>query len=151
MRTKAIIVDIDGTIARIDSRTPYDYWCTDTDDPNQTIIDLVNRTPRGTAVLIVTGRHLYRYATGSGKSFRPECDTQALTVSWLERHKVQYDDLFMRNVGDERDDYIIKGEIYDSFIEPFYKVLFVLDDRKRVVDMWRGKGLQCLQVAEGDF
>ena len=32
-----------------------------------------------------------------------------------------------------------------------YDVEFVLDDRDRVVKMWRDRGLKVLQVAEGDF
>ena len=32
-----------------------------------------------------------------------------------------------------------------------YNVKFVLDDRNRVVEMWRSLGLTCLQVADGDF
>ena len=30
-------------------------------------------------------------------------------------------------------------------------IWFVLEDRQCVVDMWRGEGLTCLQVAPGDF
>ena len=30
-------------------------------------------------------------------------------------------------------------------------VLFILDDRNGVVEMWRSLGLKCLQVAEGNF
>ena len=30
-------------------------------------------------------------------------------------------------------------------------VLMTVDDRQRVVDMWRAEGLTCLQVAPGDF
>ena len=33
-----------------------------------------------------------------------------------------------------------------------YDVLCVFDDRNQVVDMWRnGLGLQCFQVADGNF
>jgi len=30
-------------------------------------------------------------------------------------------------------------------------VLCALDDRQQVVDMWRERGIRCLQVAKGDF
>jgi len=52
---------------------------------------------------------------------------------------------------DYRDDRIIKEEIYREKIAPVYNALFVLDDRDRVVAMWRDLGLTCLQVANGDF
>jgi hypothetical protein len=29
--------------------------------------------------------------------------------------------------------------------------MYAVDDRQRVVDMWRSNGLTCLQVAEGNF
>jgi hypothetical protein len=31
------------------------------------------------------------------------------------------------------------------------KVLFVVEDRNRVVEMWREEGLVCLQCAPGEF
>jgi hypothetical protein len=56
----------------------------------------------------------------------------------------------MRKDGDFRADYIVKQEILDAHI-PKDRVLFVLDDRQQVVDMWRRNGLMCFQVAEGNF
>lgn len=58
--------------------------------------------------------------------------------------------LFMRKDGDFRPDNIVKQEILDAHI-PKDRVLFVLDDRQQVVDMWRRNGLTCFQVAEGNF
>jgi hypothetical protein len=53
--------------------------------------------------------------------------------------------------GDMRNDSIVKEEIYEEHIKPRFNVRFVLDDRDRVVKMWRENGLKVLQVAEGDF
>jgi hypothetical protein len=53
--------------------------------------------------------------------------------------------------NDNRPDEVIKLELYKLHVEPDYKILFVLDDRNKVVDMWRDNGLKCLQVANGDF
>lgn len=58
--------------------------------------------------------------------------------------------LLMRKDGDYRADYIVKQEILDEHIDKS-RVLFVLDDRQQVVDMWRRNGLTCFQVAEGNF
>jgi len=58
--------------------------------------------------------------------------------------------LLMRKDGDHRADYIVKQEILDNNI-PKDRVLFVLDDRQQVVDMWRRNGLTCFQVAPGKF
>ena len=57
----------------------------------------------------------------------------------------------MGNADDSRKDSIVKQEIYEMCIKDKYNVLFVLDDRDQVVNMWREQGLKCLQVAEGNF
>jgi len=57
--------------------------------------------------------------------------------------------LYHTRLPDERG-YLPK-EIYEENIKGRYEVLFVLDDRNRVVDFWRSIGLICLQVAPGDF
>ena len=57
----------------------------------------------------------------------------------------------MRKEGDNRPDEVVKEEIFNENIRGNYSVRFVLDDRSKVVDMWRQLGLKCLQVAEGDF
>ena len=53
--------------------------------------------------------------------------------------------------GNKLDDTIIKRNIYEDMIKPRVNVRCVLDDRDRVVKMWREQGLKVLQVAEGDF
>lgn len=59
--------------------------------------------------------------------------------------------LFMRKVGDYRQDSIIKEEIYRQFIEPKYSVQFVVDDRPSVCRMWRSVGLTVLQCNDAEF
>jgi hypothetical protein len=59
--------------------------------------------------------------------------------------------LLMRREKDHRDDTIVKKEMYEDVVEGIHEVLFVLDDRDKVVKMWRGLGLKCFQVAEGNF
>lgn len=142
-----IIVDIDGTLAHMTGRSPYDYKQVHTDRLDETIAALVRQT-RGaeeydrTYVLIVSGRD---------DTCKPE------TVKWLDDNGVEYDEIYMRdhtrlnNDGSKVDDTIIKREIYEEYIKPRYNVKFVLDDRQRVVDMWRKQGLKVLQVEEGDF
>jgi len=57
----------------------------------------------------------------------------------------------MRKDNDFRPDEEIKKEIYNNFIKDDYNIFFVLDDRTKVVNMWRSLGLTCLQVADGNF
>jgi hypothetical protein len=74
-------------------------------------------------------------------------------VEWLFDNACLSEDeytLLMRKDGDFRADHIVKQEILDKHIDK-ERVLFVLDDRQQVVDMWRRNGLVCFQVAEGNF
>lgn len=92
--------------------------------------------PHGLDVIVVSGRSLDKCGKG--------------TEAWLDKHlPVGVTHLFMRNGGDYREDSIIKQEILDLL--PKERIRYVLDDRQRVVDMWRANGLTCLQVAPGDF
>lgn len=70
---------------------------------------------------------------------------------WLEANNIGYHELLMRNKDDNRKDSIIKKELFDKHIRGRYDVMFVLDDRNQVVEMWRSLGLKCLQVENGDF
>lgn len=73
------------------------------------------------------------------------------TEAWLNNHKVPYQHLFMRAGGDFRDDTIIKKEILDRILNwiPKEQLLFAVDDRPRVVRMWKENGIKCYDVGEG--
>lgn len=133
----AIICDIDGTLALHKHRSPYDYDMLHTDEVNEPVLKALRRLrTEGDVLLIVSGR--------------PDSH-QNQTGAWLERYRVRHNRLFMRPVDDKRSDTIVKQEIYEEYIEGRYNVLWVLDDRDRVVKMWRSLGLTVFQVAEGDF
>lgn len=133
----AIICDLDGTLAIHNGRSPYDAARCDTD-----LIDanvgrfLIDQWSRMKAIIFVSGRDAEFYDE---------------TRAWLDRHLPFQGLLLMRPKGDRRSDDIVKQEIYDKYIKGTYNVELVLDDRNRVVDMWRRNGLTCWQVAEGDF
>jgi hypothetical protein len=44
---------------------------------------------------------------------------------------------------------IVKRELLEGLDRS--KILFVVDDRRRIVEMWRSEGLVCLQCAPGEF
>ncbi|MCX9024649.1 MAG: AAA family ATPase [Candidatus Methanoperedens sp.] len=73
------------------------------------------------------------------------------TKKWLEDHDFIYEPLYMRPRGDSREDSVIKEIILDFELLTRYTPYFFIDDRKRVVDMWRARGFVCLHCAEGDF
>ena len=83
--------------------------------------------------------------TGRGEEYRQETET------WLRKQSVKYKTLYMRRVKDERTDAIIKKEVYVEHVKNTYETLFVVEDRKSVVEMWREIGVTCLQCDWGDF
>jgi predicted kinase len=54
----------------------------------------------------------------------------------------------MRKGGDHRSDVIVKSEILDEILARGHDIAFVVDDRPRVVEMWRQRGLTCLQCRD---
>ena len=71
------------------------------------------------------------------------------TVAWLAAQGIPYHELRLRRDGDMRSDVVAKREMLAGIDKG--KVLFVVEDRSRVVEMWRAEGLVCLQCARGDF
>ena len=132
-----VICDLDGTLALLEHRSPYDYAKCVTDEVNQPILDiLLNYKVLNHKIVLLTGRD---------GGFEKE------TREWLKTHRIPFDALIMRPFGDKRKDSLVKDELYTSYIKDKYKVAFVLDDRDQVVDLWRQLGLPCLQVFYGAF
>ena len=148
---KAVIVDLDGTLALVDKRRElarkpngklnWDIFLDPEniklDEPNKPIIELVQLLESvAYSVVIVSGR--------KHKMLRE-------TILWLIKHSIPYNALFIREPKDYRSDVIVKREIYDKCINGVWDIKWVLDDRKRVVDMWRNElNLTVLHVDEGD-
>jgi predicted kinase len=133
----AWLVDVDGTLALIGSRSPYAWHRVGEDAPNPPVVELV-RALRGTgnAIVVVSGR---------------DGVARKATLAWLDRHEIPHDALLMRSPGDNRRDSVVKRELFDTRIRRTWQVKGVLDDRDQVVRMWRELGLTCAQVAPGDF
>jgi|688.fasta_scaffold134390_2 predicted kinase len=129
-----VLCDLDGTIALIGDRSPYDAAKCELDLVNEPVRSILQNS--GKAIVFVSGRE---------DKFKPQ------TLAWLAKHNISFDGLYMRQSGDSRKDSIVKKEIYDEFILDKYNVAFVLDDRDQVVKVWRDLGLTCLQVDYGDF
>ncbi|OLB75659.1 MAG: 5'-hydroxyl kinase [Actinobacteria bacterium 13_2_20CM_2_71_6] len=135
---EAFLVDIDGTVAEMGTRNPYDESRVHEDAPNEPVIRVVR-------ALHAAG---YRIVFCSGRT--DGC--RDATAAWLDEHVgVPYEALHMRVAGDQRKDSIVKAEIFEKHIRHAYRIVGVLDDRMQVVRMWRSLGLTVLQVAEGDF
>ena len=147
-----VIFDLDGTIALVDKRREasklpdgkmnWDEWFNPSniklDEPNEPVIKMAQLFAEdGFNIVILSGR--------SDK-------TERTTRSWLSRNRVPFHKLVMRPhktmnfVPDE----ILKKDMLDKHID-IDDVFLVVDDRQKVVDMWRDLGLNTFQVAPGNF
>ena len=169
-----VIFDLDGTLANIDARrlkagspsgktpTPskmdwdvfFDPDNIKLDTPNDPVIKMAQLFKKdGFKIVIFSGRN--------DRSF----DT---TKQWLNQNDVPFDLLVMRPDKFKSDswpiadgnpatsdmrfmpDDILKKKMLDTFVD-INDVFLVVDDRDKVVNMWRDLGLNTFQVAPGDF
>jgi len=168
MNKNTVIFDLDGTLANIDARRSksakpngkldwdifFDADNIKLDKPNHPVIKTAQMFhDNGFKIVIFSGRN--------DRSFDA-------TVSWLKTHDVPHDLLVMRPdkfkenswpiadgnpaTSDMRfmPDDILKKKMLDTFVD-IDDVFLVVDDRNKVVKMWRDLGLNTFQVAPGDF
>lgn len=134
----AVMVDLDGTVAIMCARSPYDETrvCED--------------TPNGPVIAAVRAMHAAGYAVVFCSGRTEGC--RAATEKWLADHvAVPHAGLHMRPAGDMRKDSVVKRDMFDRHIRGRWRVVCVFDDRDQVVAMWRGLGLTVFQVAPGNF
>jgi FMN phosphatase YigB (HAD superfamily) len=145
MSEEIVIFDIDGTLADISERvhhvrkTPKDWDAffggMAQDRAVRSMVRLCNLLhAAGLKIILCSGRH---------EGHRAE------TAQWLARQGVNYHELRLRREGDFRSDVVVKRELLRGIDKG--RVLFVVEDRSRVVEMWRAEGLVCLQCAPGEF
>lgn len=130
----AVVVDIDGTLAHNNSgRSFYDMDRVGEDDVDDSVRAFVNSLNAEHQVIIVSGR-----------------DKSALhaTQLWLQDNSISHDYLYMREIGDDRPDTVIKRELFDRHIRDRFNVLGVIDDRPSVCRCWRAMGVKTFQVGD---
>ena len=169
MNNKTVIFDLDGTLANIDVRRDKSLkpngklnWeifaapdsIMNWDTPNVPVIKMAQLFKNdGFKIVIFSGRNDRGFFA---------------TRDWLKIHNVPYDLLVMRPdkfqskawpiahgnpaTPDMRwmPDEILKKAMLDTFVD-IDDVFLVVDDRDKVVKMWRDLGLNTFQVAPGDF
>ena len=137
----AIIVDLDGTLAILGDRNPYDAARCEEDTLDEVVSDI--------ATTYWEKDHHIIFLSGRKETYREQ------TEAWLKQH--DWHDLpgvhgpFMRASDDGRPDFVVKAELFDQHVRGRFNVKFALDDRNQVVRLWRDMGIKTLQVADGDF
>jgi len=134
---KAMSFDIDGTLAHMTNRGPYDTskYADDVIDTRVREI-LWLAADAGYGIIILSGR---------------SDEFEEVLFEWLWAHEIYPDLVLMRAEGDMRNDAIVKSELVDEHISGVYDIRMHFDDRNRVVDALRAKGMKVSQVEPGDF
>ena len=151
MNKKIVIFDLDGTLAIIDKRRDlamasgkfdWDVFFDPTniklDEPNTPVIKMAQLFAEDGFIVVIF----------SGRTDKTEHTTRA----WLTRNKVPFHTLVMRphKTMNFIPDEVLKKDMLDKYVD-INDIFMVVDDRQKVVDMWRSLGLICLQAAEGNF
>ena len=165
---KTVIFDLDGTLANIDARRKlatkpngkldWDVFFSSTnillDVPNEPVVKMAQMFAENYFNVVI-------FSCRNDRSFHT-------TRSWLSRHRVPFQKLIMRpdkflkwgdkiadgNIATQdmrfMPDEILKKHMLDLFVD-INDVLLVVDDREKVVVMWRNLGLNTFQVGDGNF
>lgn len=132
-----ILLDLDGTVAHMTDRSPFD-WKRVGEDYVDTVVKAVSNAIylNHTANIIV--------CTGRDGSCLKE------SIDWLNDKGIYFDKIFIRKEGDQRPDYVIKEELWRDIAKNYY-IKGLLDDRCQVVRRAQALGLKVLQVEYGNF
>ncbi|HRX44346.1 MAG TPA: AAA family ATPase [Candidatus Dojkabacteria bacterium] len=129
------IFDIDGTLARMNNRSPYD-WSKVGDDEEIDEVSLVAKILDDKLNVIVC----------TGRDGICESDTR----DWLDYWRIPFMELHIRPQGDMRPDWIVKEEMWRDISTRYY-INGIFDDRQQVVDRSRSLGLKVFQVENHNF
>lgn len=100
----AIIVDLDGTIALLNGRDPYDARTCKDDPLNEPVAHIVKKYIEDTNIKVI-------FMSGRSDDFREQ------TQRWLNKNGFGDKPLYMRKAGDYRKDTVIKKELFDEYVK----------------------------------
>lgn len=130
------IVDIDGTLAHMHDRGPFEWHKVGQDLPIESVIDVIKSLQKTNNIIFMSGR---------------DAVCRKETTDWLHEHGLSCDVLFMRPEGSMEKDYVVKENLYKEHVKGNFNVLGIFDDRDQVVHLWRHLGFQVFQCNYGDF
>lgn len=145
-KRRALIIDLDNTLCNAAHRShvyfkkPVNWDLLNRlsvyDPPNEWCLEIIrNFAANNYKIIFLTGR------SEAAKE---------VTEQWLMQYVgpgIDYE-IFMRAKNDRRPDTTTKSETYFKEIAPKYEVMFVIDDRREVTQMWRNLGITCLACAD---
>jgi len=138
----AVIADLDGTLCDVseilhlvegEERDFHAFHAASADcPPDEAVVEAVRAAKaNGAGILVVTGR---------------EFIWRDLTLDWLAKHDIPYDELVMRIVGDYRPDHDIKADMLDDLEKRGWTVTEAWEDRDDIADLWASRGIAVHRV-----
>ncbi len=135
-KKNVILFDIDGTVAHMNGRSPFEWDKVKEDKPDDLLSELIG-------MYLCVNSHKVIFLSGRDGVCYNE------TLEWIKKNipNVRFTpngnaELIMREANDTRKDWAIKQEIFFDKIDPYYNVIAVFDDRPQVVRMWHDIGLK---------
>lgn len=130
-----IIVDLDGTLAHANGkRGYYDWKNVGVDDVDLDVWEMISSSKEyGHKIVFLTGRS-------------KECENE--TRDWLCKNCILFPidySLLMREPKDFRPSTVVKKELYENFVKDKFNIIFAIDDKEDICEMWRSLGIKALQ------
>jgi len=132
---KAVLVDLDGTLASMEGiRSPYEWDKVGLDKPRPHVVDMVKGfESQGYAIVVMSGRDGCCYKESK---------------EWLTRNGIVHHAFHMRPAGNKERDTVIKERIFWKDIEPNWNIVCAIDDRPSVIRKWLEIGLNVVSVGD---
>lgn len=119
---KAVVFDVDGTLAKMVNRGPFDWNKVDQDEPKQFVVEMAQQYSKlGYVIIVLSGRD----GVCADKTYK-----------WLGDNGVPFEHLYMRAMNDRRKDAEIKEELFWNHIADNYNVVACVDDRPQMIRLW---------------
>jgi predicted kinase len=129
----AIVFDVDGTLATMHNRGPFDWMKVDQDHYRREVCDMLDGfVVKDYEIIIATGR---------------DGSAEELTKKWLDAGDLLYDDFYIRPEGNFEKDFVIKERMLWE-MEKKYNICAWVDDRPQVSNHLRLLGVNVIQVAD---
>lgn len=132
----AVVSDVDGTVAEMYNRSPYDWDRVGQDYPRLEIIKIIES-------YVKAGSHQLIFVSGRDGSCYNE------TRKWLTKYVSIPFQLYMRHEGDTTKDTLVKEEIVFNKLEPSFNIVAWFDDRPCVIRKIKDLGIQVCDVSRG--
>lgn len=151
MRQKAVIIDIDGTLSNSQHTNLFPK-------PNGGVdwakwmasnkYALVHEWCKELCIAMYKSGYKIIFMTARSSNF----DGHTITRDWLNSHlnaEGLYDyELIMRPNNDFRPDTDVKLMLYTTLVVPHYDILFAVDDKSNIVNLWRNLGITALHCTD---